>query len=281
MVSRRHWASLLLPAMAAAAAKEASAFAFSQSSQLLRSVSSLPSSPLATFRSAVAPPTTRSTTAANAAAGGSSYTLEGEAIDGPLQPLRGMVLLKKLEAETKTKGGLLLPTDSRKEQVIGQVIAVGPGEYQAETGKRRPIDVKAGDLVAYPKHSGETLKYNNADCVLLGGDDILARVADPEGLSPESVSPLGDTLFVRLLKPAEKTAGGLLLVSQQQERMLQQAVVVAAGPGRLSKDLLRAPMEVAVGDRILYSSYAEETSQLKVGDAVYAFVRGAEVAAKW
>ncbi|KAL8272134.1 hypothetical protein Esti_003977 [Eimeria stiedai] len=218
---------------------------------------------------------------AGSSSSSSAHTLEGEAIQGHLQPLRGMVLLEKLEAEQKTQGGLLLPSECRKEQHVGRVLSVGPGEFQPETGRRIESELKAGDLVVFSRHSGDSLKYDGAECLLLAASEVLAKVTEPQSLKPENVSPLGDAVFVRILKPAEKSAGGLLLLPQQQERVLQQAEVVAVGPGRLNKQMTRIPTEVGIGDRVVYSTYAEDGSQLKVGDRVYAFVRASDIAAKW
>ncbi|CDI77882.1 10 kDa chaperonin, putative [Eimeria acervulina] len=220
-------------------------------------------------------------TAALASSSSSNHSLDGEPLSGPLQPLRGMVLLQKVGVEQKTKGGLLLPTDARQEKALGRVIATGPGQLDSETGKRITCEVKEGDVVVYTKHTGETLKYDGADCVLLSSEELLAKVADPEALQPSDVQPLGDTVFVRVLKPSDKSAGGLLLVPQQQQRLLQQAEVVAVGSGKMTPQQTRMPVEVSVGDKVVYSSYLEESSQLKIGEQIYAFVRASDIAAKW
>ncbi|OEH80275.1 hypothetical protein cyc_01144 [Cyclospora cayetanensis] len=302
---------LLGVAAAAAAVQQAATFAFSQSSQILRGMTAAAPPPL----QALTPTTAAS--AASAAAGtaissSSKHTLEGEAIRGSLQPLRGMVLIEKVEAEAKTRGGLLLPVESRKEQIIGKVLASGAGEFLPETGKRVPVDVNVGDFVVFSKHSGENgtvadinifhdlllqlqphvalfhrtigvvrLKYDGAECVLLSAEELLAKVLNPNTWQAADIKPLGDTVFVRVLKPSEKSTGGLLLMPQQQHRLLQQAEVVATGPGRLNKQQTRIPVEVFPGERVVYSSYAEEAAQLKIGDDVFAFVRAHEIAAKW
>ncbi|CDJ40497.1 10 kDa chaperonin, putative [Eimeria tenella] len=219
--------------------------------------------------------------ASSSSSSSSQHSLDGEFISGPLQPLRGMVLLQKLEADVKTKGGLLLPTESRQEKVLGRVLATGPGELHQETGKRIACAVKEGDIVVYPKHSGEALKYDGSDCVLLSGEELLAKVSQPQVLQPSDVQPLADTVFVRVLKASDKSAGGLLLVSKQQQRLMQQAEVVAVGEGRLSQQQTRIPIEVSVGDKVVYSSYLEESSQLKIGEDTFAFIRAADIAAKW
>nr|AET50632.1 hypothetical protein [Eimeria tenella] len=62
---------------------------------------------------------------------------------------------------------------------------------------------------------------------------------------------------------------------------MQQAEVVAVGEGRLSQQQTRIPIEVSVGDKVVYSSYLEESSQLKIGEDTFAFIRAADIAAKW
>ncbi|XP_026194436.1 20 kDa chaperonin, chloroplastic [Cyclospora cayetanensis] len=288
---------LLGVAAAAAAVQQAATFAFSQSSQILRGMTAAAPPPLqaltpttaASAASAAAAPHGHAaasscvafTAAGTAISSSSKHTLEGEAIRGSLQPLRGMVLIEKVEAEAKTRGGLLLPVESRKEQIIGKVLASGAGEFLPETGKRVPVDVNVGDFVVFSKHSGENLKYDGAECVLLSAEELLAKVLNPNTWQAADIKPLGDTVFVRVLKPSEKSTGGLLLMPQQQHRLLQQAEVVATGPGRLNKQQTRIPVEVFPGERVVYSSYAEEAAQLKIGDDVFAFVRAHEIAAKW
>lgn len=271
---------LLLLVAAAAAAQQAEAFAISQTTQLLRAgPASISVSDASRPRAATA-----ATSAANTALGSSSnsnHSLDGESISGPLQPLRGMVLLQKLGAEEMTKGGLLLPSEARQEKALGRVIATGPGSVDPETGKRTACEVKAGDVVVYGRHTGETLKYDGAECVLMSSQELLAKVTDPDKMNPADVKPLGDTVFVRILKPSDTSAGGLLLVPQQQQRPMQQAEVVAVGSGKTSAQQERLPVEVAVGDKVVYSSYMEESAQLKMADQVYAFVRASDIAAKW
>lgn len=90
-----------------------------------------------------------------------------------VQPLGDRVLVKPLEAEDKTKGGIILPDNAKEKPQEGKVVAVGKGKV-SEDGKVQPLEVKAGDKVLYGKYSGTEIKVDGEDHLIVKEEDILA-----------------------------------------------------------------------------------------------------------
>ena len=90
-----------------------------------------------------------------------------------IRPLHDRVIVKRLEAETKTAGGIVIPDNAAEKPVRGEVIAVGPGK-KADDGKTITMDVKAGDTVLFGKYSGSEVKVDGQDYLVMREDDILA-----------------------------------------------------------------------------------------------------------
>jgi chaperonin GroES len=91
-----------------------------------------------------------------------------------IQPLGDRVLIQPLEAEEKTKGGIILPDTAKEKQQEGKVVAVGKG--RVEDGKVVAIEVKVGDKVLYGKYSGTEIKVDGEDMLIVKEEDILAIV---------------------------------------------------------------------------------------------------------
>ena len=92
-----------------------------------------------------------------------------------LRPLHDRILVKRLEAESKTPGGLFIPENAKEKPVEGIVIAAGDG-VRNKDGERIPLDVKVNDRVLFSKYSGTEVKTIGDDHVILREDDILAVV---------------------------------------------------------------------------------------------------------
>jgi len=90
-----------------------------------------------------------------------------------LRPLHDRVLVKPLEADTKTAGGIIIPDTAQEKPQEGKVVAVGNGKV-AEDGKKTPLDVKKGDKVLFSKYSGSEVKLDGEDHLIMREDDILA-----------------------------------------------------------------------------------------------------------
>ncbi|MCB0263827.1 MAG: co-chaperone GroES [Calditrichia bacterium] len=92
-----------------------------------------------------------------------------------VRPLADRVLIKPLEEEEKTSGGIILPDSAKEKPMRGRVIAVGNGKVD-ENGKRHPLDVKAEDVVLYGKYSGTDVKVDGEEYLIMRESDILAIV---------------------------------------------------------------------------------------------------------
>ena len=98
------------------------------------------------------------------------------------RPLGDRVLIKRVEEETKTKGGIIIPDTAKEKPQEGEVVAVGPGARD-EDGKRIEMDVKAGDRVLFGKWSGTEVKVDGEDLMIMKESDILGLVDSPAQLS--------------------------------------------------------------------------------------------------
>ena len=98
-----------------------------------------------------------------------------EETDMAFRPLHDRVVVKRLEAEEKTKGGILIPDTAKEKPQEGKVVAVGPGGRD-ESGKLTPLDVKAGDRVLFGKWSGTEVKVDGEDLLIMKESDILGIV---------------------------------------------------------------------------------------------------------
>ncbi len=91
-----------------------------------------------------------------------------------LQPLDDRVVVKPIEREEVTKGGIVLPNTVKERPQEGEVLAVGPGKL-SEDGKRVPLDVKVGDIVVYAKYGGTEIKVDDEELIILNESNILAK----------------------------------------------------------------------------------------------------------
>ncbi len=91
-----------------------------------------------------------------------------------LKPLNDRVILKQLEAEETTKGGIILTTQSKEKPQEAEVIAVGPGAVV--DGKLVPMTVKVGEKVVYSKYAGTEVKHDGVEYIVVKESDILAVV---------------------------------------------------------------------------------------------------------
>jgi chaperonin GroES len=88
------------------------------------------------------------------------------------RPLHDRVVVKRVEEDTKTKGGIIIPDTAQEKPMQGEVIAVGPGGRD-EQGKLIPIDVKAGDTVLFGKWSGTEVKIDGEEYLIMKESDIM------------------------------------------------------------------------------------------------------------
>ena len=89
-----------------------------------------------------------------------------------IRPLQDRIIVKRVQEEEKTKGGIIIPDSAKEKPLEGQVIAVGNGKVM-EDGKVRALDVKPGDRVLFNKYSGTEVKIDGEEHLILREDDIL------------------------------------------------------------------------------------------------------------
>ncbi|MEJ5347405.1 MAG: co-chaperone GroES [Desulfosoma sp.] len=92
-----------------------------------------------------------------------------------LRPLNDRVVIKRIEEEERTAGGIIIPDTAKEKPIQGEVLAVGNGKLM-EDGTRRPLDVKAGDRVLFSKYAGTDVKVEGEDLLIMREDDILAII---------------------------------------------------------------------------------------------------------
>jgi chaperonin GroES len=90
-----------------------------------------------------------------------------------IRPLQDRIVVKRIEGETVTRGGIIIPDSAKEKPLEGRVVAVGNGKVLKD-GKQIPLDVKEGDRVLFGKYSGTEVKIDGVEHVILREDDLLA-----------------------------------------------------------------------------------------------------------
>ena len=93
-----------------------------------------------------------------------------------LRPLHDRVIVKRIDSETKTASGIVIPDNAAEKPDQGEVLAVGPGKRN-DDGKVSPVDLKVGDKVLFGKYSGTTVKVDGDELLVMREEDIMAVVA--------------------------------------------------------------------------------------------------------
>lgn len=92
-----------------------------------------------------------------------------------IRPLNDRVVVKRMEEEQKTAGGIIIPDTAKEKPIQGEVIAAGSGRIM-EDGSRRALDVKKGDKVLFGKYAGTEITVDNQEVLIMREDDILAII---------------------------------------------------------------------------------------------------------
>jgi chaperonin GroES len=92
-----------------------------------------------------------------------------------IRPLHDRIIVKRLESEEKTKGGIIIPDSAKEKPIEGEIIAVGNGKI-LEDGSVRKLEVKAGDRVLFGKYSGTEVKLDGEERLIMREDDILCVI---------------------------------------------------------------------------------------------------------
>jgi chaperonin GroES len=101
------------------------------------------------------------------------------------RPLHDRIVLRRIEGEEKTKGGIIIPDTAKEKPQEGEVIAVGPGARD-ESGKLVPLDVKAGDRVLFGKWSGTEVKVDGEDLLIMKESDIMGVIEGAPALKKKA-----------------------------------------------------------------------------------------------
>jgi len=92
-----------------------------------------------------------------------------------IRPLNDRILVKRLEEEETTAGGIIIPDSAKEKPAEGEIVAVGPGKMN-DAGERAAMDVKVGDRVLFSKYGGTDVKYDGNDFLIMREDDILGVI---------------------------------------------------------------------------------------------------------
>jgi len=92
-----------------------------------------------------------------------------------IRPLHDRIIVRRVEEEEKTKGGIIIPDTAKEKPMEGKVIAVGKGKI-LEDGKIQPLDVKVGDRILFGKYSGTEVKIEGEEHLIMREDDILGVI---------------------------------------------------------------------------------------------------------
>ena len=92
-----------------------------------------------------------------------------------IQPLEDRVVIRPLEGEEITASGLVIPDTAKEKPQEGEVLAVGPGRLD-DNGKRVPMDIAVGDTIVYAKYSGNDIKLDQEEYLILSEKDVLAKI---------------------------------------------------------------------------------------------------------
>jgi len=95
-----------------------------------------------------------------------------------LRPLHDRVVVRRIDAEEKTKGGIIIPDTAKEKPQEGEIVAAGPGARD-ESGKVQPLDVKAGDRILFGKWSGTEVKLNGEELLIMKESDIMGILDTP------------------------------------------------------------------------------------------------------
>ena len=91
-------------------------------------------------------------------------------------PLNDRLLVKRIDEEQKSAGGIIIPDSAKEKPLEGKVVAVGPGKW--EEGERRPLDVAAGDRILFGKYGGTEIKIDGEEHLILREDEVLATIVE-------------------------------------------------------------------------------------------------------
>jgi chaperonin GroES len=204
--------------------------------------------------------------------------LEGRKIGGSIQPVNDFVLVKSVGRKESSDSGILLAGSSKVLKTQGVVVAVGPGNTHAETGKLFEIPLEEGDGVVYGEYDGTEIDLNGEIHMLIRDSNVLVKYTG-EKLTLEGVEVLRDCVLVQIDDDQQSTAGGVLLGASANNKRPSTGIVVSVGEGHMTGDGTLLPMSVSVGDKVKFMDFAG--NELEIEGEEYSLVHMGEVLAKY
>ena len=200
-----------------------------------------------------------------------------------LRPLHDRVVVRRIDAEEKTAGGIIIPDTAKEKPSQGEVIAVGPGaavrrlrlgDDQAQPG---PLPCRAqGHFFGYPLKRKNDPPRSNAAAMGLANRWLrfLHTQILSSGRRTMKFRPLHDRVVVKRIEAEEKTAGGIIIPDTAKEKP-QQGEVVAVGPGGRDETGKLIPIDVQTGDRVLFGKWSG--TEVKIDGIEYLIMKESDL----
>jgi chaperonin GroES len=93
-----------------------------------------------------------------------------------IRPLHDRIIVKRVEEEEKTKGGIIIPDTAKEKPITGTIIAVGSGKSEGKGNEKEPLDVKEGDKVLFSRYAGTELTVDGEELLIMKEEDVIAIV---------------------------------------------------------------------------------------------------------
>ena len=187
-----------------------------------------------------------------------------------IELLGDRLVIKQDEPDATTKLGIILPKTAEKQIMSGVVLSVGSGRWVGRGDKaiRQEMVIKEGDKVLFPRYTGMNFKEST---LILRQRDIICVMKDKD------IFPIGDRVVVKPGEVMTETNSGLVLPDSAKEKP-HEGEVIATGPGKTLENDLKLPLEVKVGDTVIYSKFGGV--EIKVDDEPYMVLQEHEILAK-
>lgn len=205
-----------------------------------------------------------------------THELDGRTITGPLKPANNHVLVRVAEAVETTTGGLILSSGAVEKPTYGEAVEVGPGKFFG-TGTKIPMAISKGDTVLYGKYGGTEVTYDGVKHTFVTQDDILCKLAGGK-FTADAVEPIFDKVLIKRDDPAAETSLGIIIAAGGSEKTYA-GKIVAVGPGRFMENGEMEPVEIKVGDSVLFGQYSG--TEVKFDGEDYILVRIADIYAMY
>mmetsp|Transcript_3098 Transcript_3098/g.7726 ORF Transcript_3098/g.7726 Transcript_3098/m.7726 type:complete len:237 (-) Transcript_3098:217-927(-) len=206
------------------------------------------------------------------------FRLNNYALEAPPKPLNNQLLIKLNKVDDKTDGGLFVPTGSSEKPKEGTVVAAGPGGVVPATGKQLSNPYAAGDLVLLSEYSGEKVDYNSEKHIFCDANDVLGKFSGERALVSQFI-PAPDRVLVTIDETAAQTSSGIALALDNASDDNNMGKVVAVGEAALSWEGTEIPVQVAVGESVIYKPSAGVL--VVIEGKKYKLVSSSECLAKW